>query len=71
MGKAFTATFPNRQTVALVGLAAQACGAIGDEGEAFDVAFLQGRVYGFSKACVQFGKRVLVAPHVGKHARCF
>ena len=44
MGKAFTAAFPKRQTVALVGLATQTCGTIGDEGEAFDVAFLQGFV---------------------------
>ena len=46
MGKAFAAAFPKRQTAAFVCLAAQACGTIGDEGEAFEFAFLQGGING-------------------------
>ena len=71
MGKAFAAAFPKRQTAAFVCLAAQACGTIGDEGEAFEFAFLQSGINRRLETRVQFGKRVLIAPHVGEHARRF
>ena len=71
MGKAVTAAFPKGQAIAFVRETLQAVWAVGDQGHAFEAAALQGRVYRLQKAGVQIGKRVLIAPNIGKHARRF